>query len=309
MSTYSSTRIRIGTRSSPLALAQAEMVRHALLADDPTLDPAKIVLQPMVTAGDVETVKNLSEWGFKGLFTKELEEALLNKRIDCAVHSMKDVPSELQSGLTIAAMLERADTRDAFISHSCEQFDDLPQGAVIGTSSVRRNAQIRNLRPDLQIVPLRGNVQTRLKKLEQGAANATFLASAGLTRLGLQMHIKETMDSQRMLPAIAQGAIGIECAMANEALLARLARISHADTLLTVSAEREVLKKVDGSCRTPIAGYCHMDGNYIHLDAMVIAPDGSEIIRQTIYGPKRDALYLGAELGAYLKERGSAYLA
>ena len=308
MSTHSSIRIRIGTRSSPLALAQGELVRSALLADDKTLDPAEVVLQPMVTAGDVETVKNLAEWGFKGLFTKELEEALLSKRIDCAVHSMKDVPSELQAGLVIAAMLERADTSDAFISHTCEQFDALPQGAVIGTSSIRRSAQIRHLRPDVQIVPLRGNVQTRLKKLEQGAAHATFLASAGLKRLGLNMHIKETMDSQRMLPAIAQGAIGVECTSANDALLERLARISHSSTMLTVSAEREVLKMVDGSCRTPIAGYCHYDGNYIHLDAMVIAPDGSEIIRQTIYGPKRDALYLGAELGSYLKERGSAYL-
>lgn len=308
MTGLSSAKIRIGTRASPLALAQAELVRQALLTDDTALSPDAVVLVPMVTAGDVETVKNLAQWGFKGLFTKELQEALLTRRIDCAVHSMKDVPSTPPDELHIAGMLKRADARDAFISHARIPFDALPQGTTIGTSSVRRAAQIRYVRPDITIVPLRGNVQTRLKKLEQNIAEATFLATAGLIRLGLESCIGEIMDTTRMLPAIAQGAIGIECLQSHADLTERITRISDNDTMQTVSAERVLLQLLDGNCRTPLAGYCVVEGHYVHLDAMIIAPDGSDAVRQEIRGPYQDALHLASELAAYLKERGGAYL-
>jgi hydroxymethylbilane synthase len=302
-------QIRIGTRASPLARAQAEAVRAALLAADPALSPESITLVPMTTAGDKQQEGMLAAWGYKGLFTRELEEALLAGTIDLAVHSMKDVPSVSHEALLIAAMLPREDARDAFIAQGTPNFDALPQGATVGTSSVRRAAQIRALRPDLTIVPLRGNVGTRLDKLARGEAQATFLAMAGLKRLQMEQVITEPMEPARMLPAIAQGAIGIECRRDDGALHELLARINHAATFTAVAAERAVLRVLDGTCRTPVAGYAVLDGTYVHLKAMVIAPDGSESVSREVMGPHADADALGVALGHYLKELGGHLIA
>ena len=297
--------MRIGTRASKLARAQAQMVADALLALDPGLT---IETHAMTTAGDRELHKQLTDWGYKGLFTKELEDALLAGSIDLAVHSMKDMPSILPDGLTIASMLPRADMRDAWVSPKYASLTDVPHGATIGTSSARRAAQLLHTRPDVNVVAFRGNVETRLRKLDEGIAEATFLASAGLIRLGLDAHIRSYLSPEEMLPAVAQGAIGIECKADDDATCALVARISHAPTMLCVSAERAFLELLDGSCRTPIAGLAVLEGDTLHLRGEVLSLDGLVRHYQELRGPKTDAEKIGRALGQELRHRAGEAL-
>ncbi len=300
------TLIRIGTRASKLARAQAEMVQAALAARHPELVFETVAL---TTAGDRELHKQLTDWGYKGLFTKELEDAMLGGSIDIAVHSMKDMPSILPDGLTIAAMLPRADIRDAWISQHYATPADLPQGAVVGTSSTRRAAQLLHKRPDVTIVPLRGNVQTRLRKLEDGEASATFLAAAGLMRLGLDQHIRTLLPADAFLPAAAQGAIGVECHQSRDDLRALLASINDLPTFTCVSAERAMLNILDGSCRTPIGGLAELSGDRLTIRGEVLSLDGSIRHYHEHSGAAADAVALGEALGAELRARsGDALL-
>lgn len=301
-------KLRIGTRKSPLALAQSELVKQALLAADTSLGADDIELVAMVTSGDIGNASDAGQWGLKGLFTKELEEALLTCQVDIAVHSMKDMPSVLPEGLIIAAMLAREDVRDGFISLHHKSLDSMPQGVIIGTSSTRRAAQIKRIRPDIHITGFRGNVGTRLGKLEAGEVAATLLAVAGLNRLGLATHITEALDTERMLPAIAQGAVGIECRENDTTMRERLKRINHAATFLCVETERSLLKALDGSCRSPIAAYAQIDGNYISLRAQVLAVDGSDDVTGHIMAPLSDGLRIGRELGLSLKSNAAYFL-
>ena len=290
--------IRIGTRASKLALAQAEMLRDALLAAHPHLT-FEIVAR--TTAGDRELHKKLTDWGYKGLFTKELEDALLTNQVDLAVHSMKDMPSVLPSGLTLAAVLPRADVRDAWISPHHTSLADLPQGAVVGTSSARRAAQLLHQRPDVKIVELRGNVQTRLQKIADGVAEATFLAAAGLIRLGLEKEIRQLIPTDEILPAAAQGAIGIECAEARVDILALLAAINHAPTQTCITAERAMLLELDGSCRTPIGGLAELRGDTLHIQGEVLSLDGKIRHHHALSGAVGDAEKIGLALGLELR--------
>jgi hydroxymethylbilane synthase len=299
--------LRIGTRKSPLALAQAEQVKCALLEADTSLSPDEVALVPFVTEGDKGTSADAKNWGLKGLFTKELEEALLSSQIDIAVHSMKDMPSVLPAGLMIAAMLEREDARDGFISTRHTQLHDLPQGAIIGTSSTRRRAQIKKLRPDITITPLRGNVGTRIDKLSAGDMDATFLAVAGLNRLGLSQHITHAIALEDMLPAVAQGAIGIECREGDDALRERLASINHIPTQHCVETERSLLAALGGSCQSPIAAHAVMDGTYVSLHAELLAADGSAHVAGHIMAPIHDGMRAGHELGKWLLSRSAHF--
>lgn len=298
--------IRIGTRASKLALAQAEMVAEALRTAHPGLDTEIVA---MTTAGDRELHKTLADWGYKGLFTKELEDALLGDAVDIAVHSMKDMPSLLPEGLCIAAMLPRADVRDAWISPHYASLAEVPEHAVIGTSSARRAAQLLHRRPDVQIVPLRGNVQTRLRKLAEGEASATFLAAAGLTRLGLTQEIRSYLAVEEMLPAVAQGAVGIECRETRSEIRTLLAAINDEPTMIALSAERAFLQLLDGSCRTPIAGLATLDGDRLHLRGEVLSLDGTIRHYAELDGDAMRAVHLGETLGHQLRERaGDALL-
>lgn len=293
------THLRIGTRASKLALAQAEMVRDALAARMPEM---QIEIVAMTTAGDRELHKQLSDWGYKGLFTKELEDALLTDQVDIAVHSMKDMPSILPPGLRIAAMLPRADVRDAWISAHYASLAEVPKGGVIGTSSTRRAAQLLHQRPDVTIVPLRGNVQTRLRKLEENVASATFLAAAGLTRLGLTEHIRAYLPVEDFLPAAAQGAVGIECLDSRADLHALLASLDDASTSLCVTAERAMLRVLDGSCRTPIGGLAELSGDTLTLRAEVLSLDGKIRHQHQLTGTAADAEALGVAVGEALRK-------
>jgi hydroxymethylbilane synthase len=290
--------LRIGTRASKLARTQAQMVADALRAIDPGLE---IETHAMTTAGDRELHKQLTDWGYKGLFTKELEDALLSDAVDIAVHSMKDMPSILPDGLVIAGMLPRADVRDAWVSPHYASIDEVPQGATIGTSSARRAAQLLHLRPDVAIVPLRGNVETRLRKLDEGVAVATFLAGAGLTRLGLESHIRNLIAPEVMLPAVAQGAIGIECRASRTDMCELIARISHIPTMTALTAERAFLLELDGSCRTPIAGLATLDGNNLTLRGEVLSLDGKVRHYLELIGTVSDAENIGLTLGKQLR--------
>jgi hydroxymethylbilane synthase len=267
--------IRIGTRASPLALAQAYETRDRLM-DMHGLPEERFEIVKKTSAGDRILDRNLSEVGGKGLFTKEIEDALLANEVDLAVHSMKDVATDLPPGLIIFAMLPREDVRDAFISFKAHRLRDLPQGAVVGTSSLRRQAQVRRLRPDIEVVMYRGNVQTRLHKLEQGVADATLLANAGLRRLGYQDRITSLMEVDEMLPAVAQGAIGLQIRADDSEMAGLIDPLNHKATFDCVSMERVFLARLDGSCRTPIAGLATLDGHDIVFRGMILSPDGSE---------------------------------
>lgn len=298
--------LRIGTRASQLALAQAEIVRAALLQAHPTL---AVTIHPMTTAGDRELHKTLADWGYKGLFTKELEDALLAGDVDIAVHSMKDMPSQLPPGLALGAILPREDIRDAWISAHYATIADLPPGAVIGTSSTRRAAQLLHLRPDVTIVPLRGNVQTRLRKLEEGVAEATFLAAAGLHRLQLTANIRSYIEPEMMLPAAAQGAIGVEYRSARAEVAALLAPINHPPTERCIAAERALLQTLDGSCRTPIAGLAQWRDGQLHLRAEVLSLDGTIRHQAEASAAPKEAEMLGKTLGETLRaQAGDALL-
>lgn len=296
-------KMRIGTRGSPLALAQAHETRDLLIAahDDLGIDDVEIVV--ISTKGDRVLDRALSEIGGKGLFTEEIETGLADGSIDIAVHSMKDMPTELPDGLIIPCLLPREDVRDVFISNKASRLQDLPQGAVIGSASLRRQAQIKFQRPDLQVVTFRGNVQSRLRKLEEDVVDATLLAQAGLNRLNMAHVVTETLSVDQMLPAVAQGAIGIECREGDTRVLAYLAPLACADTMACVTAERAVLAALDGSCRTPIAALATLENGRISLRAKVLRPDGSEALETTREGDVADALALGQDAGGELKQK------
>ncbi len=285
--------LRIGTRGSPLALAQAEEVKARLMAAHADLPAAAIEIVVIKTTGDQVQDRPLSEIGGKGLFTKEIEDALLCGDIDLAVHSMKDVPTVLPTGLEIVCLLPREDPRDVLISKAGTSIASLPRGAVVGTASLRRQAQVKALRPDLQVVPLRGNVGTRLAKLERGDAVATLLALAGLKRLGKPEVATAILSVDEMLPAVAQGAIGVECRGDDTATRARLAPLHDLPTAICVSAERACLARLEGNCRTPIAAYAELAGDQVHLRALLAAPDGSRVLRDSRSGPIAEAAALG----------------
>src|SRR5712692_4181635 len=267
--------LRIGTRGSPLALRQAQKVR-AHLADAHGVEPEAIAIEPIRTTGDVIQDRPLSEAGGKGLFTKEIEQALLDKAIDLAVHSSKDMPTALPTGLELAACLPREDVRDAFISRKSASLAGLPHGAVIGTASLRRQAMVKRLRPDLSVVTFRGNVDTRLKKLDDGVVDATLLALAGLKRLGREAAATAVLEIDAFLPAVGQGAIGIEVREADTRTRDLVARINHPDTLTALGAERAFLAVLDGSCRTPIAGHARIAAGKVAFRGLILRPDGSD---------------------------------
>jgi hydroxymethylbilane synthase len=268
-------RISIGTRGSPLALAQAHEVRD-LLATTHKLDIDDFEIRVIVSEGDRILDRPLSEVGGKGLFTKEIEHKLLNGGIDMAVHSMKDMETALPDGLTIGAVLAREDVRDAFISLKYDSLQAMPEGSVVGTSSLRRQAQVKRMRPDLQVIDFRGNVQTRLGKLADGVADATFLANAGLRRLGYADKITSLMSVDEMLPAVAQGAVGVEIRADDAGTKELVAPINDAETEKRVSAERTFLARLDGSCRTPLAGLAIIDGDDFSFAGMILSTDGAE---------------------------------
>lgn len=298
------THIRIGTRGSALALAQANEVRDRLLASHPHFEAASIEIVPIKTTGDRILDKNLSEIGGKGLFTKEIEEALIAKTIDIAVHSMKDMPAIIPEGLNIACILPREDPRDAFVSHKYASIGSLPQGAVVGTSSSRRQAQLLAMRPDLEIIPFRGNIGKRIEKLQHGMADAIILAVAGLNRISMQREITAIIPTETMLPAVAQGAIGIECREGDAPILEMLGTIHDTDTALRINAERAFLTVLEGSCRTPIAAYAELADNKIFLQALIASTDGKTIHRTERRGLISDAVKLGTDAGLELKALG-----
>jgi hydroxymethylbilane synthase len=295
--------LRIGTRGSPLALAQARMVKAALHAARPALADGEVEIVVMSTQGDRIQDRTLAEIGGKGLFTEEIEAGLLQGTLDLAVHSMKDMPTALPVGLVIGAVLPRADPRDALIARGPRSVADLPRDAVVGTASLRREAQLRAVRPDLVVVPLRGNVQTRLRKLEAGDVQATFLAMAGLIRLGLEGVVSAALEPDEMLPAVAQGAIGIECRTDDLPVRDLLARIDHAPTMIAITTERAFLGALDGSCRTPIAALAEPCGTGLRLRGLVASPDGSAVERVEVAGTVEGCAALGAATGAELRAR------
>jgi hydroxymethylbilane synthase len=301
MTQSAKTMLRIGTRGSPLALVQARMVQ-ARLAAALGVDVGAIELATIRTSGDVIQDRPLAEEGGKGLFTKEIEEALLDGRIDLAVHSAKDMPTLLPQGLMLAACLEREDARDVFISRKAPSLDALPHGATLGTTSPRRQAIAKRLRPDLRVVPLRGNVETRLRKLDEGQADAIILALAGLKRLGLQAQATKVMSVEEFLPAAAQGAIGIEAREKDSRVRDMLARIDHADTAVAVACERAFLAELDGSCRTPIAGHATLSGRVLHFRGLIVKPDGSAAHETAVAGALEDAATIGADAGRALRQ-------
>ncbi|MEI7805228.1 MAG: hydroxymethylbilane synthase, partial [Hyphomicrobiales bacterium] len=282
----SSTALRIGTRGSPLALVQAREVAARLLAAHGVAAELKIIK----TSGDALQDRSLADEGGKGLFTKEIEEALLAGHIDLAVHSAKDVPTVLPNGLMLAACLEREDARDVFIGASAKTLRDLRKGAVVGTSSPRRQALVKRARPDVEIAVMRGNVETRLRKLADGAADATILALAGLKRLGLAGHASTIMSVEEFLPAAGQGAIAIEVREDNEKIRALLNAIDHADTSTALAAERAFLGVLDGSCRTPIAGHATIAGGKLKFRGLIAKPDGSAAFDASREGGVKDAV-------------------
>jgi hydroxymethylbilane synthase len=297
--------LKLGTRGSRLALIQAGLVRDALAAVVPALAaPDAIEIVPVRTTGDAIQDRPLSEAGGKGLFVKEIEEALLSRRIDIAVHSMKDMPTAQPTGLAIAAFLPREDARDVLIAGDVERIADLRPGAIVGTSALRRRAQLLHSRPDLEIVNLRGNVDTRLAKRAAGVVEATLLALAGLKRLGMA-HVGTPVPEDEMLPAVGQGAVCIECRADDAKVEAWLAAISHRPTAICVAAEHAMLVVLDGSCRTPIAGHAILaPGGQVHLRGLIVKPDGSELIATERHGAAGDAEAMGHDVGHELKRRG-----
>ena len=296
--------LRLGSRGSPLALAQSEEVRRRLGEHHPELaadDAVEIVV--IRTTGDKVQDRTLSEIGGKGLFTKEIEEALLAREIDVAVHSMKDVPTWLPEGLEITTILPREDPRDALFARQARSLAELPAGAVVGTASLRRQAQVLIARPDVTVVPLRGNVGTRLRKLGEGLVDATLLAAAGLKRLGEAERIKAVLEPEEMLPAVAQGAIGLEARGGDRDTLRWLDALDDPASARRVTAERACLKVLDGSCRTPIAAFAELNGpgDELRLRALIALPDGTCAHGVERRGPAGEAAALGQDAGAELR--------
>ena len=292
--------LKIGTRGSPLALAQAHETRDRLAAAF-DLPQAAFEIVVIKTTGDKVQDRPLKEIGGKGLFTKEIEEDLLSGAIDIAVHSMKDMPVAQPGGLLLDTYLPREDVRDAFVSLGFDSLAALPAGARVGTSSLRRAAQLRARRPDLEVVEFRGNVQTRMKKLGDGVADATFLAMAGLRRLGMEEVVKSAIAVEDVLPAVAQGAIGIERRAVDSRAAALLEAIHDEPTGQRLAAERAFLAGLDGSCQTPIAGLAELDGGMLRLRGEILRPDGSETLQDEANAPIEDGATLGAEMAARLR--------
>lgn len=294
--------LKIATRQSPLALWQANYVKDRLIQLYPEL---AVELVPMVTKGDVILDTPLAKIGGKGLFVKELENALLNGEADIAVHSMKDVPMQFPEGLGLSVICKREDPRDALVSNTYRTLAELPQGARVGTSSLRRQCQLKQLRPDLNIQSLRGNVGTRLNKLDNGDYDAVILASAGLIRLGLRERIASFIEVETSLPAAGQGAVGIECRLDDERVKALLAPLADAETTACVLAERAMNNRLQGGCQVPIGGYAVLQGDEIYLRALVGALDGSTIIRAEGKSAVENAEVLGVQIGQQLLEQGA----
>ncbi|MGD9537666.1 MAG: hydroxymethylbilane synthase [Alphaproteobacteria bacterium] len=297
--------LRIGTRGSPLALAQAGELRARLAAAHAALEaPGAVEIVPIRTSGDAFVERPLAELGGKGLFVKEIEDALLAGRIDLAVHSMKDVPTVLPHGLAIIGVLPREDPRDVLIALHADSIAALPRGARVGTASLRRQAQLLLARPDLEIVTLRGNVGTRVEKVKAGVADATLLALAGLKRLGATQHVAAVLEPEEMLPAVAQGAIGVEARRGDERAASYVAPLNHAESLTRVTAERALLLALEGDCRTPIAALAELqtDGR-LRLRALIATPDGRAAHRADETALASNAERLGREVGAALKAR------
>lgn len=294
--------LRIGTRGSNLALAQSQWVKKEVEIRHPHV---QIQLVRIKTTGDKILDSPLSQIGGKGLFVKEIEEALLDRNVDLAVHSMKDIPAEVPDGLELAIFPEREDPRDALVSVRYGSLEDLRLGAVVGTSSLRRTSQLLHMRPDLQVVTLRGNVDTRLRKLESGELDGIILAVAGLRRLGFPERITQTLSPGQLLPAIGQGSLGLEIRRDDEGTRGLLGFLNHDATALTVKAERAFLKELEGGCQVPVAAHCRLDGDQLHMDGLVAELDGTRIFRDGIRGGKDQPEVLGVELARRLLHRGA----
>jgi hydroxymethylbilane synthase len=297
--------LRIATRKSQLALWQAEHVAALLRAAHRGLG---VELVPIVTQGDRIQDRTLAAIGGKGLFIKELEVALEQGRADIAVHSMKDLPGDLPEGLAIAAVLERADARDALLTASAGSLAQLPRGARVGTSSLRRQAQLLAARPDLKVETLRGNVDTRLRRLDAGEMDAVVLACAGLIRLGLESRISVRLDPKICLPAVAQGVIGIECRGADSRTLKLVSVLDHRETRIAMDAERAFAHRLGGSCQSPIAAHARLEGQHLRLEGLVAEPDGSRVLRDTMSGGIDDPAALGARLAERILAAGAGPL-
>ena len=294
--------LRIATRRSRLALWQAEHVSARLRESHPGLE---VELVPMVTQGDRILDRALAEVGGKGLFIKELEVAMQEDRADLAVHSMKDVPAEMPGGFVLETVLERADPHDAFVSNRFGSLAELPQGARVGTSSLRRQCQLRHARPDLRILPLRGNVDTRLRKLDEGEYDAIILAAAGLTRLGLTQRIASRVPTEASLPAVGQGVIGIECRVSDARTRGLVAAIEHAPTRTCLSAERAFAARLEGSCQSPIAGFAELGDDVLRVRGLVGSPDGKTVYADELQGAPARAAALGEALASRLLAAGA----
>lgn len=294
--------LKIGTRGSKLALAQSQWVKKRIEIKYPHIQADLVTIK---TTGDKILDSPLSRIGGKGLFVKEIEEALIREEIDVAVHSMKDVPARLPVALMLSTFPEREDPHDALISIGDRAIEELPQGSGVGTSSLRRAAQLLHLRPDLNMVPLRGNIETRLRKLRSGDLQAIILATAGIKRLGLATNITQVISPEQILPAIGQGALGLEVRRNDENTINLLDFLNHKETEVTIRAERAFLKELEGGCQVPIAAFAHLKGKNVHLEGMVAELNGSKIIRDEISGEKARAEEVGIELARRLLESGA----
>ena len=294
--------LRIGTRGSKLALTQSEWVKKKIEGKHPH---AQVQLVRIKTTGDKILDSPLAKIGGKGLFVKEIEEALLNKRVDLAVHSMKDVPAALPEGLILATFPEREDPHDAFVSIECPNLDQLPQGARVGTGSLRRAAQLLHIRPDLELLPLRGNVDTRLRKLEAGEFQAIILAAAGMRRLGFEGRISQLLSAEQILPAIGQGALGLEVRHDDDETIGLINFLNDEETQVTVKAERAFLKELEGGCQVPMAAFSRLNGGRLDLEGLVAELDGSKIIRDRITGARNEAEDMGIRLARRILASGA----
>lgn len=292
--------MRIGTRRSELALKQTEWVIKKLIDSFPQLT---VETKPIVTKGDRILEVTLSKVGGKGLFVKEIEQALLNREIDVAVHSMKDLPGEMAEGLTLAAITKREDPRDCLISRNGQKLNELPAGAIVGTSSLRRQAQLKALRPDLNVEPVRGNINTRLRKMREGQFDAILLAAAGLHRMGWQHLITEYLDIDRVLPAVGQGALGIQCRVDDEAVISHFKVLNDVETTSTVTAERAFLHRLNGNCQVPIGAFATTDGVKVALTGLVANPNNTDIYQQSATGTEPERL--GRELADQVAAMGA----
>ena len=294
--------IKIATRKSPLALWQAYFVRDQLLS---LHDDLEVELLKMTSQGDKILDVPLAKVGGKGLFVKELETGLLEGDADIAVHSMKDVPVDFPDGLHLAVICEREDPRDAFVSNNFSQLDDLPEGSVVGTSSLRRQSQLLKYRPDLKIKFLRGNVNTRLKKLDDGEYDAIILAAAGLIRLEMKQRISSYLTTEQSLPAMGQGAVGIECRVDDELINQLIAPLAHKETTIRLTAERALNKRLEGGCQVPIGGFAELHGDQLSMRSFVGSPDGTKLVEGSVAGPAENAEQLGIQLADELLAKGA----